>query len=236
MRICSVEVCDRPHKAKGLCGPHYTRFIRGQSLDSPISGPPLAICSVGGCDRPHFALGFCRAHHARFRAGRSMGTPIEIRKEWTNELCLVDVCDLPAKVMGYCPAHYSRKLKGQAMDSSVKPFRTRETYSPLIPGLVDREGFTGPYRHASGYVSWKGPDDRNYMEHRLIMEELIGRELCADENVHHINGVRDDNRPENLELWVKPQPPGIRTEDALAWAEEIIRRYKPVDYLLEEAW
>lgn len=40
------------------------------------------------------------------------------------------------------------------------------------------------------------------------------------------NGVRDDNRPENLELWAIYQPQGQRPEDLLVWAHEIIDRYE----------
>ena len=62
-------------------------------------------------------------------------------------------------------------------------------------------------------------------EHILVMEEKIGRYLRPEESVHHLNGVNEDNRPENLELWVRPQPSGIRVADAVAWAREILARY-----------
>lgn len=87
----------------------------------------------------------------------------------------------------------------------------------------------------SGYVEvYVDPDDTlaamrdprgRVLEHRLVMARQLGRPLFADENVHHINGVRGDNRPENLELWSTSQPCGQRVEDKIAWAEELLRRY-----------
>jgi len=58
------------------------------------------------------------------------------------------------------------------------------------------------------------------------MESILGGLLVPGETVHHRNGARNDNRPENLELWVKPQPSGCRVEDAVDWAREILLRYE----------
>lgn len=63
------------------------------------------------------------------------------------------------------------------------------------------------------------------LEHTLVMSEILGRPLLDHEQVHHRNGVRDDNRPDNLELWSTYQPPGQRVTDKLEWARYIIEIY-----------
>lgn len=88
----------------------------------------------------------------------------------------------------------------------------------------------------NGYITIYKPDHPRankstgrILEHTFIMEQKLGRYLLPNENVHHINGVRDDNRIENLELWFTSQPCGQRVEDKIKWAKEILETYK--DYL-----
>lgn len=69
------------------------------------------------------------------------------------------------------------------------------------------------------------PGEGTRKEHHLIMESFLGRRLVKGENVHHRNGIRTDNRIENLELWISSQPSGQRVEDLVIWAKEIIAQY-----------
>lgn len=78
-----------------------------------------------------------------------------------------------------------------------------------------------------GYVKIKQVDGSWIGEHRLIMCDYLGRDLVKGETVHHVNGIRTDNRLQNLELWWS-QPAGQRVSDLIDYVvrehrEELLR-------------
>lgn len=127
-------------------------------------------------------------------------------------------CDNPATARGLCNAHRFRKRKHGDVQSHV-PIKK-----------VSGQGFVN-----HGYFRVPVPEDlrwltngaRSALQHRLVMAQLLGRPLAADESVHHRSGDRLDNRPENLELWSRWQPRGQRVCDKIDYALEILERYLP---------
>lgn len=122
-------------------------------------------------------------------------------------------------------------------DVLISPYSARCHSCAQIGELNSAWYKTGrTYGHCggNGYViisgQFKHPNarkDGTMLEHVKVMSIMLGRSLVKGEEVHHKNGVRDDNRPENLELWSTSQPAGQRIEDKVVWATELLLLYKP---------
>jgi hypothetical protein len=100
------------------------------------------------------------------------------------------------------------------------------------PNNPNWKGDAARHRNHDGYIYARRlghprgiRNDSYVLEHIVVMEDALGRYLLPGEQVHHRNGRRDDNRLQNLELWVRGQPNGCRVDDAVAWAHEILARY-----------
>jgi hypothetical protein len=106
--------------------------------------------------------------------------------------------------------------------------RVKNGKDPNAPIRKASPGDWGAWTKKRGYVSRGRSVDgirEEQLQHRLVMSEHLGRELLPGENVHHINGVKDDNRIENLELWVTSQPSGQRLTDKIEWAISFAAQY-----------
>jgi hypothetical protein len=133
-------------------------------------------------------------------------------------------------------AHCRLRNKNDPLKKDNERTRIRYRIKKGIPldipiGEVVKIGIGKGYKNKHGYISlcrkkhFASRKDGRVFEHILVMAEHLGRRLKIDETVHHKNGIRDDNRLENLELWKKGQPPGSRLEDKITWAKSLLEEY-----------
>ena len=207
-------------------------------------------CLAKGCVRPlrnangkiSGGNGYCKLHYDRLRSNGNLerlpaSSPVRTKCKITE--CQLLYRDDRGKVTGgyeYCRKHYQRLTK----------YGNTETVLPQPRGK-DHPHWRGGRLNHLGYVRVQVYEDDPYfahatpigggryiMEHRLVMAKHLGRPLRPQENVHHINGIRSDNRLKNLELWSSSQPPGQRVDDKIKWAHEILDLYKDLDVLVDE--
>ena len=221
---CQFPECPYDRKARGWCHGHYSQWQRGEEVRPLRSYRRTGSCSFPGCDRPHSAKGWCATHYRQVVTEGRSPRPIRPRRVGKNQpgaTCAFGGCEDALESRGYCAFHASLDRAGEPLRPRVrvKGGRPKPPKKKRRP-IGARSTRPGGYIDVKTEFGWRP-------EHRHVMEQRLGRPLLPGENVHHKNGDRADNRPENLALWVTSQPAGQRVEDKVAFALEMLQRYAP---------
>lgn len=131
-----------------------------------------------------------RCHSIRLLAGKNKG--IKTGKNIVCRVCKKTFYVYPGKVgrTKYCSMECRNKEQNWVKGSKHWNWKDGTTYVGKYKYIMSKQH---PNKNSGGYVA----------EHRLVMEKSLGRLLTKNEEVHHINKIKDDNRIENLELVIK---------------------------------
>jgi hypothetical protein len=219
-RLCSIADCARPVYARELCEAHYRRRRRTGNVDAarPVGAVHEAqACMVEHCANTSTERGLCHGHYLRLIRHSDVLAERPLSRR-VNGVCIVLDCTNKATARGLCVTHRTRKRKTGDVQAHVPIKQVKGT------GSISHGYRIAPIPNED---RWLVHDKRSELEHRYVMAKMLGRPLTWDESVHHRNGDRLDNRPENLELWSRYQPRGQRVSDKLEYALELLHRYLP---------
>jgi hypothetical protein len=226
-RTCTFKGCDKPLLAKGYCSAHYRQSRKGKPLRPirPFSGKTGPYGPGGPCRfnelpqvrsgewEPCLAAratgGWCAGHAAQWYEKRPLKP---LRRRRTG--CDFPGCSNRHSCRGYCAAHYQQLRQGKTLTL-----------------LNLRKGW---YR-ASNDISTSGnlniPTPTNEGTSQNIQRswlQCLNGPSCPRRKCTTGTRQRDDNRPENLELWARGrQPPGARVSDLVEEAIRILLLYAP---------
>jgi hypothetical protein len=180
----------------------------------PVGGRPRAVCTVRGCGVYVKGHGLCSKHLARQQTHGAT-----VKRVRPVKLCSVAGCGRVARAKALCNMHRIR-LRFHGDPGEATPRRGLGGTGSISPA-----GYRYLYRPSHPNAAKNG----NVAEHVVIMAQMIGRALRKGESVHHRNGIRADNRPENLELrTTATHPAGQSVADMLEFCQQYIAEYAPL--------
>lgn len=204
--VCTVGGCKSRPVAQGLCSRHHQavppllKDLDGQYAEKARS---LGHCRLCVSDVVYTAAGLCPKHYKQVSRGiidleGNQLRELKKRSPYEGQVCLIDDCGRRPINRGMCDRHAQQRAAG-ILDAEGNQLR------PLMP--AGRRRTKDRWVGQEGYVLVRAPEghprarvDGTILEHRLVVEEALGRYLEEWEVVHHKNGNRSDNRPENLQV------------------------------------
>lgn len=194
MKQCIVDGCDKPVKARGLCGNHYSHWLRAHHDDDH----ERPRCDVEGCSRTMANWrGWCTLHYQRWRKN---GNPALTKRHLNapGATCSHEGCTKQPKSRGMCRPHY------HLWEAAHQNARTRPPQE-IAQYIAERSASTD-----GGCVLWTGSVTVSgygrttiggvaYRIHRLAYELHHGVQLTRAETVHHVCANRLCINPDHLQ-------------------------------------
>lgn len=210
---CKMQGCEgtTQNAGKGFCRTHYMQAYRGALAEdgSLLRAPhrvrsygPGAHCAAEGCTTRPRSNDLCIKHYQQWKAGTLPDASIVRMVDAAVTRCEISDCNVRAASRGMCPIH-ARRFESGIIDEEGTKLRD--------PSLRPGRGWVGKQRGYRKIMMKDHPNADRYgyvLEHRLVVEKMLGRYLESHEIVHHKDGVRDNNDPPNLEVHTrKTHPP-----------------------------
>lgn len=202
-----VKYCSRECYAKSITAPSRKCPSCGQYFHPKKKN--AIYCSSKCCGVANRSIDY-GIHKRKYEirkcevCGKDFKTRADGKVKICSKKCVSDKLKNPEKECTYCKKNFHPKSNKKAKYCSKKCANLGRRGKSFKPDMKTRE-ILGKHRVVSGggYIFKMVSGHKYKPEHRLIAEKTLGRKLDKNEVVHHINGNKQDNRPENLQVMTR---------------------------------